>query len=136
MIHWIHGPWVRLYYPIYSKPLLNRLQLIQMSDNSDQNWKMKSAVHSWVHTLRRHMAFRKADESLVCSDKTWQFLQNYIITFKNKYYFWVFYWWINVLSFFKWRLYRDILLFIFISTTHIIKFLIYLCSKLLFFFFF
>jgi hypothetical protein len=38
--------------------------------------------------FKRHVAFRKAVESLVFSDKTWQFLQTCIITFKNKYNFW------------------------------------------------
>jgi hypothetical protein len=34
---------------------------------------MKSAVHNIVTTLKRNMAaFRKADESLFCSDKTCQ----------------------------------------------------------------
>jgi hypothetical protein len=53
---------------IYSKPSLIRLQLIHMSDNPDRN--VKNAVHSLVHTLKRHAALRKADESFVCSDKT------------------------------------------------------------------
>jgi hypothetical protein len=35
---------------------------------------MKNTVRSWAHTLRH--GIRKADESLVCSDKSWQFLQN------------------------------------------------------------
>jgi hypothetical protein len=56
-----------------------------MSDNPDR--KMKNAVHGRVHTLKGHMTFRKANESLVCSDETWQFLQTCIITFKNKYNF-------------------------------------------------
>jgi hypothetical protein len=34
----------------YSKPLLIQLQLIQVSDNPDQN--MKNDVHSWVPTLK------------------------------------------------------------------------------------
>jgi hypothetical protein len=59
-----------------------------------------------------------ADESLVCLDKTWQFLQTFIITFKIKYNFW------GLI-----KLYSDILLFIFISTTYFIKFSIYLCSN-------
>jgi hypothetical protein len=48
---------------------------------------------------------------------------------KTKYNFWIFYRWINVLSFysFKQRLYSDILLFIFIRSTYVIKFSIYLC---------
>jgi hypothetical protein len=45
---------------------------------------MKNAVHSWVHTLKRHWALSKADESLACSDKTWQFLQTCIIMFKKQ----------------------------------------------------
>jgi hypothetical protein len=42
----------------------------------------------------------KTDESLVCSEKTWQFVQTYIIMTKNKYNFSVFYRWINVLCFY------------------------------------
>jgi hypothetical protein len=41
--------------------------------------------------FKGHVIFRKADESLACSDKTWRFLQTCIITFQNKYSFWVFY---------------------------------------------
>jgi hypothetical protein len=42
------------------KPSLIRLQLIRIEIR-----KIKNSVHGWVHT------FRKADETLVCSDKTW-----------------------------------------------------------------
>jgi hypothetical protein len=59
-------------------------------------------------------------------------LQTCIIMLKNKYSFWVFYWWLNVLPFhsFKWRLYSDVFFyFIFIRTTYNIKISIYLCSK-------
>jgi hypothetical protein len=62
-----------------------------------------------------------------------------MITFKNKYNFWVFYRWINALSFFfavfKQMLYSDILLFIITSTTYIIKISIHLCCKGFFFVF-
>jgi hypothetical protein len=46
----------------------------------------------------RHVAYRKADEPLVCSDEAWQCLQACIVTSKEKYNWWVFCWWINVLS--------------------------------------
>jgi hypothetical protein len=59
----------------YSKPSVIRLQLIQI-----EILKMLFTVEY----LMRQTAFRKPDESLVCSDKTRQFLQNCIITFKNK----------------------------------------------------
>jgi hypothetical protein len=46
---------------------------------------MENAVHTSVHMyLKRHIAFRKVDESLVCSDKTWQFLQTCIIMYVQK----------------------------------------------------
>jgi hypothetical protein len=44
---------------------------------------MKNAIHSCVHILKRHMAFRKADESLVCSDKTFSFFKPAILLSKN-----------------------------------------------------
>jgi hypothetical protein len=72
------------------------LQLIRMSDKPDRN--MENAVQSWVHILKRHIACRKADDWLVCSEKTWRYLQTCIITFENEYNFRVFYWWIDVLS--------------------------------------
>jgi hypothetical protein len=53
-----------------------------------------------IYTLK-DMSFRKADESLVCSDKTWQLVLTCINMFKNKYNFWVFYRWINILSFYS-----------------------------------
>jgi hypothetical protein len=74
---------------------------------------------------KRHVAFRKADESLVCSDKTWQFLQSCVITFKNKYNFWVFYRWIYLLSLYSFSitaLEQYFLLYILISTTYFIQF--------------
>jgi hypothetical protein len=49
-----------------------------------ENEKCSSQLNTY---FKRHMAFRKVDESLVCSDKTWRFLQTCIITFKNKYNF-------------------------------------------------
>jgi hypothetical protein len=63
--------------------------------------------------------------------KKWQFLQTCIITFKNKYNFWVFYRWINVLSFLLFlNKYTTVIVFkcISISTTFIVKLSIYLCS--------
>jgi hypothetical protein len=99
---------------IYSKPSLIRLQLFRIIWIEILN--MKNAVHSWVHNFKTHTA-------LVRSDKTWQSLETCIITFKNKRSFWVFYRRINVVPL------SHILLFIFIGTTYIIKFSIYLCSK-------
>jgi hypothetical protein len=46
----------------------------------------------------------KTDKSLVCSDKTWLFLQTSIITFNSKYNFWVFYRWTDVLSFYSFKM--------------------------------
>jgi hypothetical protein len=48
--------------------------------------------------FKRHAVFRKADEALVCSYKTWQ-LQIY--TPKNNYHFWAIYRKLNVLSFYS-----------------------------------
>jgi hypothetical protein len=52
----------------YSKASLIPLQLIRMSDNQDRNMKKFSSQLSMY--FKRHMACRKEDESLVCSDKT------------------------------------------------------------------
>jgi hypothetical protein len=60
----------------YSEPSLVLLQLIQTR-------KMKNFAPSWVQNFERHIAIRKADESRVCSDKTWRFLQICIITTVN-----------------------------------------------------
>jgi hypothetical protein len=49
---------------------------------------------------KRHMAFSKADESLFCSCKTWQFLQTCIITFKKQVQLRVFCWRISKLFLF------------------------------------
>jgi hypothetical protein len=57
-----------------------------------EKWGEKLFTAEYI--LSRHMAFRKEDESLVCSDKKLQFLQSCIITFKNKYK-------INALSFYS-----------------------------------
>jgi hypothetical protein len=73
--------------------------------------------------------FRKADEWLVRSGKTWQFPQTCIITFNNKYNFRVFYRRTNSLSLYCKGSTVIVFIFFFISTTHIIKFSIYLCSK-------
>jgi hypothetical protein len=75
-----------------------------------------------------NMAVRKAHESLVCSGKTWRFLQACIITLKNKYNFWVFYRWINVLS--CYTSIRDLQWYfvVFFSTTYIITFFVCVLS--------
>jgi hypothetical protein len=59
---------------------------------------MKVKCCSYFSPYLWHVACRKADEARVCSDKTWRFLQTRIVTFKDKYNFWVFYRWINVTS--------------------------------------
>jgi hypothetical protein len=74
-------------YEKYSKPSLIWLQLIWMSNSPDRNMKNEKCCSQSSTHFKRHMSFRKADESLVCSDKTQQFLQTYITTFKNKYNF-------------------------------------------------
>jgi hypothetical protein len=51
----------------YSTPSLIRLQLPRISDNPDLN--MKNAVTQLSTYFKRHMTFRNAHESLVCSDK-------------------------------------------------------------------
>jgi hypothetical protein len=58
---------------------------------------MKNAVRTWIHSVK-DIEFKKADEPFGCSDRTWQFIQNCIITLKNKYNFWAFYQLINMLS--------------------------------------
>jgi hypothetical protein len=65
-----------------------------------ETWNVKNAVHSLVHTLKRHMTFMNADESLVCSDKTGDSFFKPALLCWNKYSFWDFYEWINVLSFY------------------------------------
>jgi hypothetical protein len=67
----------------YSKPSLMRLQLTWMSDYPDRNMKRFSSQLSTY--FKRHVTFKKAHESLVCSDKTWRFFQTWIITIKNKF---------------------------------------------------
>jgi hypothetical protein len=54
---------------MYRKPII-RLQLIRMSDNQDRNVKNKNFCSQLSTYFKRHIAFRKEDESLVCSDKT------------------------------------------------------------------
>jgi hypothetical protein len=83
----------------YSKALLIQLHFNQMSDNLHQNTKNKKCCSQLSTNFKRHAVFRKADESLVCSYKTRQFLQIYIS--KNNYHFWVIYRKINVLSFYS-----------------------------------
>jgi hypothetical protein len=48
-----------------SESFIIQLHLIQMSDNLDQNMKNEECC-----LQLKYMAFRKADESLACSDKT------------------------------------------------------------------
>jgi hypothetical protein len=55
----------------YSKPSLIRLQLLRVWDNPDRNMKCEKYCSQLSTYYKRHMPFRKADESLVCSDKTW-----------------------------------------------------------------
>jgi hypothetical protein len=62
-----------------------------MLDNPERNMKNEKCCSQLSIFFKRHVAFRKSDESLVCSDKTWQFLQTCNISFKNKYNFWVSY---------------------------------------------
>jgi hypothetical protein len=40
-----------------------------MPDNPDQNMKIKKCCSRLSTYFKRHMAFRKANESLVCSEK-------------------------------------------------------------------
>jgi hypothetical protein len=60
----------------YSKPSLIRLQLIRMSDNPDRNMKSEKCCSQLSTYYESHKAFKKADESLVCSDKTWTIPSN------------------------------------------------------------
>jgi hypothetical protein len=46
------------------------LHLIRMSDNQDRYMKNGRCCSQLRTYFKEHMAFRKADESLVCSDKT------------------------------------------------------------------
>jgi hypothetical protein len=57
---------VCVYVRLYNEPSLIRLHV-----NRIEIWNKKNAVHSWVYIWKKHVAFRKTDESLVCSDKTW-----------------------------------------------------------------
>jgi hypothetical protein len=56
--------------------------------NPDGNMKNEKCCSQLSTYFKRHLAIRKADESLVCSEKnTCQFPQTCIITFRNKYNF-------------------------------------------------
>jgi hypothetical protein len=55
----------------YSKPLLIQLHLFQVSDDPDQNMKNEKLCSQLNTYFKSHMEFRNTDESLVCSDKTW-----------------------------------------------------------------
>jgi hypothetical protein len=83
------------------------------------------------------MTFRKADESLVCSHKTGQFLQTCIVTtFKNKHNFWVFYRWINLLSVYSF--YIEALqsyVFIYFHQYYLYHYILYLFALYVFFVF-
>jgi hypothetical protein len=92
---------VCIYTHTHGKCLLIRLQLILMLNNPDRNMENKRCWSQLSRYFKRHMAFRKADELFTCSDKSWLFLQTCIVTFKNKYNFWIFCRWINVLSFYS-----------------------------------
>jgi hypothetical protein len=61
---------VRTSHSIYSKLSIIRLQLIRVSDNPDRNMKNEKCCSQLDTYFERHIAFRKADESLLCSDKT------------------------------------------------------------------
>jgi hypothetical protein len=66
-----------------------------MSDKAD--WNMKNSVHSRV-LLKDTWHLGKADESLVCSDRTWDsFFKPALLSSERSYNFWVFYRWINIL---------------------------------------
>jgi hypothetical protein len=61
-------------YDCSCRNMLNRVNLTNpFAVNPDR--KMKKCCPQLSTYFERHMAFRKADESLVCSDKTLQFLQ-------------------------------------------------------------
>jgi hypothetical protein len=55
---------------VLSKASLIHLQLNQMSDNPYRNKQNEKCCSQFNTYFKRHMAFRKADESLVSSDKT------------------------------------------------------------------
>jgi hypothetical protein len=73
---------------LYSKPSLIRIEI----------WQMKSAVHSWVHTLKDTWHLGRQMSHLSVQTEFDSFLQACIITSRNKYNFWAVYRWINVLS--------------------------------------
>jgi hypothetical protein len=83
--------------PCFSYTLTNPITVNRMSGNPYRNMKNEKFCSQLSTCFKRHMVFRKADELLVCSDKTSQFLQTCIITYKNKHNFWIFYRWINKL---------------------------------------
>jgi hypothetical protein len=64
---WRHRTWLQLKY---SKPSLIRLQIIRIDI-----WQMKNSVHSWVHTLKRHMGFRSKRTFRRCWD--WNHARKY-----------------------------------------------------------
>jgi hypothetical protein len=85
------------------KPAANRLSYgaaeIRMSDNPDRN--MKNAVHSWVHTLKDTWHLGRQMSHLSVQTKLETVSSNLQYYVQNKYKFWVFYRWINVMSFYS-----------------------------------
>jgi hypothetical protein len=63
-------------------------------------YKIKNSVRSWVHAMK-DMTFRKANESLVCSDKTWQLSRNLHFYFHKDVKLAVSYRYINVFPFYS-----------------------------------
>jgi hypothetical protein len=124
---------------IYSEPSAIGLEIIQRLDNCiKQHVKIccSQLTHTWKH-------LGKADESLVCSHRTGQFLQSCTVMFRHKHSFWVFcqrmciYIYIYVLS--CYNVYVKALGRCFVVCSHqhcsyIITFAIHLCSKFLFVF--
>jgi hypothetical protein len=55
---------------IYGKSSLILLQLIRMPDNPERNMKNENCSSQLRANFKRHVTFRKTDESLVCSDET------------------------------------------------------------------
>jgi hypothetical protein len=96
----------------YSKPSIIRLQLIRIE----------------IRRIKKFCSqLRKADESLVCSNKLDSFFKLPLLRAKTSTNFWAFYRWINVFSLcsFYIKVLHDISLLIFISITSIITFSIY-----------
>jgi hypothetical protein len=54
-----------------------------MSDNLEKNMKKGKCCSQLSTYFKSHMEFRKADESLVCSDKTLQFFKPALLRSKT-----------------------------------------------------